>query len=298
MKRFLLFPGQGSQKPGMGQDFYEQSSVARDLMDRAANVLGTDFLKQVFTADQETLNQTRLAQPALVVVEVAVAKHLAAAGCEAAGCAGHSLGEISALVAAGACGFEDALAFTRERARLMSEDVPEGGMAAVMGLNADAIEAALPEGVQVGNFNGPSQTIITGSKEGIEQATAALKDAGAKRVLPLKVSGAFHSVLMQPAAEAFREVLAEVNFRTPEIPFISSVSGQGEGDPERIRGLLGDQLANPVRWTQVMAAVGSQAAVETGPGTVLKGLAKRMEGAPQVEPAGTWDAVRALEDAV
>lgn len=284
---FFLFPGQGSQKPGMGRDFYEASGPARALFEEAAAFMPDGFLDAIFTGEAEALNQTRLAQPALLTVEIALVRHLESIGIHPGGCAGHSLGEIPALVAAGACAFADALRFTCERARLMSENVPEGGMAAVLGLDAEAIAAALPPEVQVANYNGPAQTIISGSRAGLEAAEAALKAAGAKRVMPLKVSGPFHSEFMRPAAESFARFLAEVPFQTPRIRFISSVSGQAEDDPGTLRTLLGCQLVSPVRWTDVMKQLQGETALETGPGNVLQGLAKRMDGAPEVRSLGT-----------
>ena len=148
---FFLFPGQGSQKPAMGQDFYERSHVAKAVLDEANDLFGEDLLQILFTGTQQDLNQTRIAQPALLAVEVAIARHLIDAGVSLTGCSGHSLGEISALVVAGAVSFEDAFRFTMVRARLMSDDVPEGGMAAVMGLDADFITTSLPKSVQVAN---------------------------------------------------------------------------------------------------------------------------------------------------
>ncbi|MBI3117323.1 MAG: ACP S-malonyltransferase, partial [Candidatus Hydrogenedentes bacterium] len=243
---FFLFPGQGSQKPGMGKDFYEASNVAREIFDEAAGLLPAGFLGTLFSSEAEALNQTRIAQPALLIVEVAIARHCIAGGLFATGCAGHSLGEIPALVVAGALDFAAALKLTLERARLMSENVPEGGMAAVLGLDAEAIERALPEGVQVANYNGPAQTIISGRKDALAAAEVSLKDAGAKRVLPLPVSGPFHSRFMRPAAESFRKILDAVEFQTPQLVFVSSVTGAPVSDPELIRGLLADQLFSPV----------------------------------------------------
>jgi len=284
---FFLFPGQGSQKTAMGQDFYERSAVAKAVLDEANGLYPDgDLLQILFTGAQEEINQTLVAQPGLLAVEVAIARHLMAHGYTPAGCAGHSLGEIPALVVAGGVSFDEAFRFTLTRAQLMSENVPEGGMAAVMGMEADAIEAHLPSGVQVANFNGPGQTIISGTKAGIEAAGPALIGAGAKRVLPLPVSGPFHSDLMAPAAKKFAEALAHVPFKTPAIPFVSSVTASRVSDPEAIRALLSEQLYSPVRWTEVMAEIGAQPAIEVGPGNVLRGLAKRMDGAPHVQSAG------------
>ena len=283
MGAFFLFPGQGSQRPGMGKDVYEASPDARAVFDAAAAESPADFLDLIFNGTQEDLNDTRVAQPALLTVEVALAAALAERGDLPTGCAGHSLGEIPALVVAGAVHFADALRFTRERARLMSENVPPGGMAAVMGLAAAAIEAALPPGAQVANYNGESQTIISGTADALTAAEAALKAAGAKRVLPLKVSGPFHSQYMRPAADEFAKILAGVPFKAPTIRFISSVSGGEVSNPEEIRQLLAQQLCSPVRWTQASLTIGPLPAYEIGPGGVLKGLAKRIEGGPEVK---------------
>lgn len=293
----LIFPGQGSQKPGMGKDFFAHSSAARAIFDRAAPLLPSGFLDTVFHGDQETLNQTRIAQPALLVVETAIASHLKSAGFVFRTCAGHSLGEIPALVAASACAFEDAVGFTLERARLMSENVPEGGMAAVIGMDPEQIAALLPEGVQVANYNGPAQTIISGASRALETAAKTLKEAGAKRVLPLKVSGPFHSEFMRPAAEQFRRILQSVPFRKPRVSFVSSVTGDFVEDPEQIRHLLAEQLVRPVRWLQTMLRIGAGAALEVGPGNVLQGLAKRIEGAPEVRGAGALEDLAGLNPA-
>ncbi len=291
---FFLFPGQGSQKVGMGQDFYAQSDAAKATLDEANALYDGDLLTLLFEGPQEDLNHTQAAQPGLLAVEVATAKHLIAAGITPTGCAGHSLGEIPALVVSGALAFADAFAFTLERARLMSENIPEGGMAAVMGLDPAAIRENLPEGVQVANYNGDGQTIISGSKAGIETAVSTLKDAGAKRVMPLKVSGPFHSEFMKPAAEQLKAVLATMTIQAPTVPFVSSVTATLVEDPEAIRTLLSEQLYSPVRWTEVIATVGNGDALEVGPGNVLKGLAKRMDNAPSVTTVGNLADVEAL----
>lgn len=294
MSAIFLFPGQGSQRPGMGKDFYEASAAAREVFESAARQSPDGFPDLIFAGEQEALNDTNVAQPALLTVEIAIVKHLESLGIRPTGCAGHSLGEIPALVAAGAVAFEDALAFTRERARLMSENVPEGGMAAVMGLDAEAIERALPAGAQIANYNGDSQTIISGSAAAITEAEIALKAAGAKRVLPLKVSGPFHSEFMRPAAEEFAKVLASVPFTRPSVRFISSVTAAEVSEPEEIRALLSRQLCSPVRWTQTSQAIGPVNAYEIGPGGVLKGLGKRIAGGPEVVSVGTMEEVAAV----
>jgi [acyl-carrier-protein] S-malonyltransferase len=291
----FLFPGQGSQVPGMGFDFREKSPVARSVFDEADALCPPGLLDLVFNGPAEALKETRNAQPALLVVEVAIARHLASAGDVPSCCAGHSLGEYAALIAAGALSFAEGLTLVMERARCMAEHVAEGGMCAVMGLGPEAIEAALPEGVQVANYNGPQQTIISGGAEALTAAGAALKEAGARRVLPLKVSGPFHSALMAGAADAFGPALERAVLSPPEHPFISSVSGRQESDPDTIRDLLGRQICAPVRWTDVMLAMGCGQAIEVGPGKVLQGIAKRIEGAPAVALAGTLEEANSLE---
>jgi [acyl-carrier-protein] S-malonyltransferase len=291
---FFLFPGQGSQKVGMGQDFYKNSPVAKAVLDEADSLFDGDLLSLLLEGPQEDLNLTKAAQPALLAVEVATAHYLIDSGLAPSGCAGHSLGEVPALVVSGALAFSDAFRFTLERARLMSEDIPAGGMAAVMGLDADVISKHLPEGVQVANYNGPGQTIISGSSGGIESAQTVLKEAGAKRVLPLKVSGPFHSAFMRPAAEQLTAVLAGIKIATPRAQFVSSVTAKAETDPEVIRRLLAEQLYSPVRWTEVMGVIGTESALEVGPGNVLKGLARRMDSAPAITCVGSISDVEAL----
>ena len=291
---WLLFPGQGSQEPGMGRDYYEASPHARAVLDEAAAVLGEDFLDRIFSGPDHELRDTRTAQPALVAVGVAIARHLAATEVAPDGAAGHSVGEIAALVAAEALDFSDALRLTRERARLMAETPAEGTMAAVIGLSSERIDGALRDGAEIANYNAPGQTIISGDTEAIEAAKETLVDAGAKHVLPLNISGPFHSSLMKPAALKVRDYLAEVPLKRPALRFVSSVTGAHETEPETIKELLWKQLYSPVRWTDVMATLGPVRAIEAGPGRVLQGLAKRIDDAPEVSVAGTLEEAQAL----
>lgn len=291
---YFLFPGQGSQAPGMGLDFYNQSPAARSNFDEAAEILGKNFLDTVFRGTPEEVTHTRVAQAGLVMTEVAIARHMIENGLHPTCCAGHSVGEIAALVIAGALDFADALRLTRERARLMSENVPNGGMAAVMGMNPDTIAENLPEGADIANLNGPQQTIISGPNDAIDAAITQLKEAGAKRVIPLKVSGPFHSACMKEASEQFRGFLEPIILSSPTVPFVSSVTGRSESNPDTLRTLLWKQLYSSVRWTDVMQTIGPVSAFEVGPGKVLQGLAKRMEEAPTVALAGTMDAANEL----
>lgn len=291
---FFLFPGQGSQTPGMGQDFYDQCPESRAVLDKADAVVGNGFLDTLFTGSDDEVKDTRIAQVGLVAVGIAITRRLETAGIRPSGSAGHSVGEIAALVAAESLDFEDAIRLTAERARLMAEECPEGTMAAVIGLDPEAIRAALPEGAQVGNYNGPQQTIISGTVEAVEQAAGLLKQAGARRVIPLQVSGAFHSRLMKKAADGMRAFVEDFRFNAPTITFVSSVTGQAESDPGIIKELLWKQLDSPVLWTDVMRTIGPADAIETGPGRTLQGLAKRMDGAPSVQAAGTVEGVDAL----
>ncbi len=290
----FLFPGQGSQKAGVAKTFYDASAAARNVLERALSLLPESVAAVLLEGAQENLNDTRNAQPVLLCLETAIAAHLSTLGIQATLCAGHSLGEISALTAAGAIPFEDAVSLVLERARLMSENVPEGGMAAVFGMAAEEMEPLLSAEVQVANYNGPAQTIISGESEALKSAIAVLKQHGAKRIVPLRVSGPFHSRLMQPAASALETWLKSVPIASPQIPFLSSVSGCIETEPERIRSLLAAQLCSPVQWTKVMEQLDGRRAIEVGPGTVLAGLAKRAPKAPHVLPAETPDACRQL----
>lgn len=290
----FLFPGQGSQKPGVAHRFAQCSTKARDLVQLADKLLPQAVMSVMRDGPQEALNDTRNAQPALVCAEMAAVACLEEVGIVPDVCAGHSLGEISALVAAGALTFSDALPLVCERARLMSENVPEGGMAAVLGLAPETIADALSDDAQIANYNGPGQTIISGTTRALETAAEQLKAAGAKRVLPLSVSGPFHSKFMDEAAHALAQYLKHIPIQPPCVPFLSSVTGTYEEDPEAIRILLAEQLVRPVRWTDVMARLAGQTAIEAGPGAVLRGLAKRMPDAPEIRAADTPEACEEL----
>ena len=284
MKRAFVFPGQGSQFPGMGKDLYESSAEARSMMDRADELLGFRLTDVMFGGSDEDLKATRVTQPAIFLHSVVLA------GCSPLPLpdmvGGHSLGEFSALVAAGAVSFEDGLRLVAARASAMQkccEQVP-GTMAAVIALDAETVErvcAETPGVVVPANYNCEGQIVISGEKEAVAAACAALKAAGAKRALPLGVGGAFHSPLMEPAREELAAAIEATAFSVPRCPVYQNVSAAPETDPETIRRNLLLQLTSPVRWTQsvrAMLADGATDFLEIGPGTVLQGLVRRISG--------------------
>ncbi len=287
MKLAMVFPGQGSQSVGMLKG-YEGLQGIEAVRKDAAGVLGEDFLKLLDEGPAEQLNLTVNTQPAMVTAALAAyAAWLAAGGPEPAVLAGHSLGEYSALVAAGALQFTQALPLVRFRAQSMQEAVPAGtgAMAAILGLDDDATRAACAEAaqnevVEAVNFNGPGQVVIAGHKAAVARAIEACKARGAKRAMPLPVSAPFHSSLLKPAGEKLESYLRNVNLKTPRIQVINNVDVQVENDPEQIKNALVRQAASPVRWAETirqMAAQGVTHVVECGPGKVLAGLVKRIE---------------------
>lgn len=282
MKRAFVFPGQGSQFSGMGKDLYENHTAAREMMERANEILGFRLTDIMFEGSDEDLRATRVTQPAIFLHSVAAAACSELPAPDMVG--GHSLGEFSALVAAGAVAFEDALRLVAVRASEMQkccESVP-GTMAAVIGMKDEQIEAicqGIPGIVIPANYNSDGQVVISGEKAAVEAACAELKAAGAKRALPLPVSGAFHSPLMEPARLELAKAIEATPVQAPRCPIYQNVTALPETDPERIRENLLAQLTSPVRWTQSvrnMIADGAEEFVEFGPGTVLQGLIKRI----------------------
>ena len=285
MKFAFVFPGQGSQSLGM-MAAYGGSPVIRATFDEASSALGRDLWQLVTEGPAEALNQTVNTQPLMLTAGIAVWRlWLEKGGPLPAMVAGHSLGEYTALVAAGALELKDAVPLVELRARAMQEAVPagEGAMAAVLGLDADAVKAVCQEAaqgqvVQAVNFNSPEQTVIAGHKAAVERAAEASKAKGAKRAVMLPVSAPFHSSLMQPAAEKLGARLAEVTVCSPTIPVINNVDVATEGEPDRIRSALVRQAASPVRWVETIRAMQSADLThvyECGPGKVLAGLVKR-----------------------
>ena len=290
MSKAYIFPGQGSQFPGMGKPLYERSERARELMDKADGILGFSITDIMFGEDAEALKATRVTQPAIFIHSVVLAL---CSGLETpAMVAGHSLGEFSALAAAGAMEFEDALRLVAIRANAMQkccEKVP-GTMAAIIKLPTETIEeiCAACNGIVVpANYNSEGQVVISGEAEAIAEACAKMKEAGAKRALPLAVSGAFHSPLMEPARLELAEAIDKTPFKAPQCPVYQNVTALPSSDPAAIKENLLKQLTSPVRWTQTvqnMVADGADHFLEIGPGTVLQGLVHRI--APEAVTEG------------
>lgn len=283
----MVFPGQGSQTVGMLAELAAQYPVVQDTFAQASEVLGYDLWQLTAQGPAEELNKTWQTQPALLTASVAIWRvWQQQGGKQPALMAGHSLGEYSALVCAGALDFQETVRLVELRGKLMQEAVPEGtgAMYAIIGLDNDAIAAACEasaEGQVVSpvNFNSPVQVVIAGNKEAVERAGVACKAAGAKHALPLPVSVTSHCVLMKPAAEKLAEALKTITVTTPAIPVVNNVDARSETDPDAIRAALVKQLYSPVRWTECVsyvAAQGVESLLEVGPGNVLTGLTKRI----------------------
>src|SRR3989339_226300 len=278
MKSAFVFPGQGSQTVGMGKD------LAESLLDQANQILGFDLKKLCFEGPEEELKKTEITQPAILTVSVAAFQQLATRNPQPATVAGHSLGEYSALVAAGAIKFGDAVKIVNLRGKFMQEAVPigQGAMAAIIGGERAKIEEVCAgiEGVWPANFNSPGQIVISGQKEAVEKASAACKDAGAKRAIPLPVSAPFHCPLMQPAADKLKMELDKIEVKDATIPVIANVTAAAVTSAAEIRDLLVKQVTSPVLWedsVKKMIADGVSSFVEVGPGKVLSGLIKKID---------------------
>jgi len=288
MKFAFVFPGQGSQSVGMMQSFAESKGV-REIFAEASDVLEQDLWKLVAEGPAEALNSTVNTQPVMLTAGYAVYRAWRdAGGAEPALVAGHSLGEYTALVASGALAFRDALPLVRFRAQAMQEAVPvgEGAMAAILGLEDDAVSAACGEAaqgqvVEPVNFNAPSQVVIAGHKSAVERGMAAAKAKGAQRAVLLPVSAPFHSSLLKPAAERLSAYLVGIHVSAPRIPVVNNVDVAAENDTQRIKDALARQACKPVRWVEVvrrMAGAGVMHVAECGPGKVLAGLTRRIDG--------------------
>lgn len=289
MKTAYIFPGQGAQFPGMAKDLYDNFPKAKEAFEKANEILGFRITDIMFEGTAEDLKATKVTQPAIFLHSYILASCLP--DFKPAMVAGHSLGEFSALAAAGAMDFEDALRLVAIRAREMQkccEAVP-GTMAAVIGLDNGTVEDICnrTEGIVIAaNYNCDGQLVISGETQAVNEACAKLKEAGAKRALPLPVSGAFHSPLMEPARVELAKAIEATTFRAPTCPVYQNVTAKAENDPEQIKANLLAQLTSPVRWTQSVKEMlkdGTEAFVEIGPGTVLQGLVKRIAAAEEKE---------------
>ncbi len=284
-KIVFLFPGQGSQHAGMGQAFYRQYAVARDIFAEADETLGFKLSEIIFHGKEEDLRQTEIAQPAILTVSMAALAVLREAGIKAEATAGFSLGEYSALVCAGAISFRDALMVVRERGKYMQNTVPagRGGMAAILGLSAEEVKAlcgaCLPLGhVEAANFNCPGQIVISGHREALEEVCRLARERKARTVM-LSVSGPFHSRLLYPLHEKMLLLLKDVPLKRPEIAFVNNVHAAFLQDPEAIKASLVEQVYRPVLWEDAMLLLlrhGYDFFIEVGPGRVLTGLMKKI----------------------
>lgn len=278
----FVFPGQGAQYRGMGQDFYEQCEKSRQVMDLASEVTGIDLRELCFT-ENEKLNQTEYTQIAMVAVEGAILAAVREAGIEAQLHAGLSLGEYGALLSSGVMQSRDVFTIVRKRGILMEEAYPTGGaMAAVLGTEASWIEKVCEETegvVSIANYNCPGQVVITGEASAVQKASERLKETRTKRVLPLKVSGPFHSILLSRAGEELGNALEEVRLEEFSIPYVSNVTAELVRDTKEVKKLLAHQVASPVRWQQSverMIQEGVDTFLEIGPGKTLTGFLKKI----------------------
>lgn len=282
--RAYVFPGQGSQFVGMGKDLYENNPIAKELFDKANDILGFNITSIMFDGTDEALKQTKVTQPAIFLHSVILAKTLEQ-DFKPDMVAGHSLGEFSALVAAGAISFEDGLKLVAKRAQAMQKacELNPSGMAAILGLENEQVEEvcnSIEEVVVPANYNCPGQIVISGSNEGVQKACEILKEAGAKRALPLPVSGGFHSPMMESAKEELEAAIDATNFSTPVCPIYQNVDATPYTDPAKIKANLIEQLTGAVKWTQTtqqMLADGANIFTEVGPGKVLQGLIKKVD---------------------
>ena len=291
----FIYPGQGAQKAGMGKDFYENSPLARDIYDRASECLKLDMRALCFE-ENDLLDQTEYTQAAMVTTCLAMTAVLNEQGAEADVTAGLSLGEYCAIAEAGAMDLLDAIRLVRVRGQLMQHTVPtgEGAMAAVLGMDADQIDAVIEPiaNVTVANYNCPGQIVITGGTAGIEQASKALKEAGAKRVVSLNVSGPFHSPMLRSAGEKLGKELSAVQLGELKIPYVTNVTAEYVTDSSEIRELLTRQVYSPVRWEQSirkMIAQDVDTFVEIGPGRTLTGFLRKIDRNVTVYQVNTWE---------
>ena len=280
----FIFPGQGAQVCGMGQEFYEQTETGKEIFDKASELLGFSVPELCFEKN-DRLDLTEYTQPAMVTASIAMTKvFVEKTGITPSVTAGLSLGEYAAMAAAGVMSWEDAIATVRQRGILMQEAVPAGlgAMAAVLAMDAQKIEEVIApiDGVQIANYNCPGQIVISGRKEAVAEASERLNEAGAKRVLPLNVSGPFHSSMLAEAGKKLGKVLEGVEVHTPQIPYVANVTAEYVTDEKEVKPLLEKQVSSSVRWEQSirrMIADGVDTFIEIGPGKTLTGFMKKID---------------------
>lgn len=281
----FIFPGQGSQYIGMGKELVENFPLAAEIMEKANEILELDLAGLCFNGPAEELNLTENTQPAIYTISYMVTRLLNEEGIYPLLAAGHSLGEYSALAAAGVFSFEEGLRLVRQRGILMNRAVPDnqGSMAAIIGLEDKIVQEICQEvnGIcEIANYNSPGQIVISGEREAVEAACQLAEDKGARRTVVLKVSGPFHSSLMKRAAEDFANIIGEIEFKKPAFPVVSNVTADFVEEPEEIKGLLIKQISNSVRWVEsikLIQAQGVNTFIEAGPGKVLRGLLRRID---------------------
>jgi [acyl-carrier-protein] S-malonyltransferase len=297
----FLFPGQGSQQPGMGVDLLQDEEVSA-LCDRCESFADVELRRLLTSADDDELRLTQNAQPALCFVGIALTTLLRRRGIEPAAAAGHSVGEYAALAAGGAIDAPHVIKAVVERGHAMAEAAPAGtgSMSAVLGLDAQAVEVALAgmNDAWPANYNTPTQTVIAGTTAGLEAASKRLQEAGAKRVIPLNVSAAFHTPLMAPAAERLRIALDRIEWRSPRVPIMANLTGRPHQGGDRIPHVLEMQLRSPVRWAACVGALvenGCDVFIEVGPKRALTGMMRELAPGKTALAVGTLDAAQALE---
>lgn len=305
----FLFPGQGSQSVGMGKDVIENFDIAKEIYKKADQTLDFSLTDIILNGPDEQLTRTENTQPAILTMSTAMLELLKEEGITADYTAGHSLGEYSALIASGSLSFEDAVYTVRKRGLFMEEAVPTGvgAMAAILGMDQAALQSVCDQVtndgdvVQLANLNSDSQIVISGTKEGVEKAGILAKDGGAKRVIPLNVSGPFHSILMKPAADKLKDVLHHITIKDADVPVIANVTAEPIQSHTEIFDRLIEQLYSPVRWVESvkkLESLGVDTYIEIGPGNVLSGLVKKVNRKAAIHQVNSVETLKSTVSAL